>query len=367
MNWFLIGASIASLLLGLYLRNGASPVIRCVGWGIFASVVLMTVAGHWFDSTTPRLHLSLIGPQLSAFEAYEHALADANGRNELQLLEAIGSYYTCVRKPDSIFLQFFEWVFVFRKGNSKKLIEYRIVDSRVPPLPEIPSDSTERTPEGGFSTYVVYKVPPKALGIRLSGETNAEIRQYDAKGRVIVTTRGTGPQHSFAEIIEGPNEIVISLTRALGRSTDHLLENTVVERWNRFGDVAIYRATREQDTFYSNLKPIEFNLGAQEAILLAKRAGAEFEVPGKRMVSATAVYLRDEMAGAFWRIPLRMSLRPIRVHNKSHRVYFVGDDGQYTAYWSTWQYLPELLAGILFLILLTIGVYVFRQSRIRRV
>ncbi len=370
MNWLLIGASVASLLLGLYLRSDASRTVRRVSWSIFAAIVLMTVVGQWFDSRTPRLHLGLVGPQLSVFEAYDHALMHASDRYELQLLEAIGSYYTCVRKPDSIFLQFFEWVFVFRKENSKDLVEYRVHDSRIPQLPGLPPSTAESVPEGGFATYVAYKVPPKALGIRHTGDADAEIRQYDAKGRVVVTTRGTGPQHSFAEIIEGPNEFVISLTRSCGRPTDYLAESSVVERWNRFGDVVVYHTNREQDTFYDNLKPIELTLGAQEAIMLAIKAKAEFEVPGKQMVSATAVYLRNgrefDVAGPRWRIPLRMSLRPIIVNAKSRRVYFIADDGHYKAYWSTWQYLPEFVVGMLFLILLSMGIHVFRQSRLRR-
>lgn len=370
MNWLLIGASVASLLLGLYLRSDASRTVRRVGWGIFAAIVLMTVVGQWLDNRTPNLHLGLIGPQLSVYEAYEQALEHASNPNELRLLEVIGSYYTCVRKPDSIFLQFFEWVFVFRKENSKDVVEFRVLDSRTPQLPVLPSGTTENTWAGGFATYVVYKVPPKALGIRQPRDSDAEIRQYDSKGRVVVTTGGKGPKHSFAEIIEGPNEFVVTRTRAIGRVTDHLAESSVVERWNRFGDLVIYRATREQDAFYDSLKPFELTLGAQEAIALAMRAGAEFEVPGKRMVSATAVYLRDgrelDVAGPLWRIPLRMSLRPIIVHAKSRRVYFVADDGHYVAYWSTRQYLLELAAGILFFILLALGIYVFRQSRRRR-
>lgn len=377
MNWFLIGASVASLLLGLYLRNDASPTVRRVGWGIFSAIVLMTVLGHWLDSRTPRLHLGLIGPQLDVSEAYEYALKHASDRDGLRLLEAIGSYYTCVRKPDTIFLQFSEWAFVFRKENSKDLVEYRVLDSRLPKFPAVPPGTIKSTPEGGFATYVVYKVPPEALGIELfrgqinqSGDADAEIRQYDAKGRLVITTTGVGPQHPFAEIIEGPNEFVISLTRAIGRPTDYLAESTVIERWNRFGNVVVYRANREQAAFYNSLKPIEFTLGPQEAVMLAMRAGAEFEVPGKQMVSPTAVYLRNVqergVAGPFWRIPLRMSLRPIIVHAKSRRVYFVADDGEYEAYWSTRQYLPQIVTGMLFLILFSMGIYVFRQSRLRR-
>jgi hypothetical protein len=370
MNWLLIGASVAALILGLFLRIDASPRVRRVGWSIFAAIALMTVIGQWLDSRAPRLHLGLLGPQLSVSEGYEHAMGHASDRDELRLLDAIGSYYTCVRKPDSIFLQFCEWVFVFRRENSKELVEYRVLDSRMPQLPVLPAGTTESTAEGGFATYVLYNVPPEALGIHPTGEANAAIRQYDAKGRVVVTTMGTGPQHSFAEITEGPNEFVICLTRACGRPTDHLAKSTVVERWNRLGDVVIYRATHEQDAFYDSLKPIELTLGAQDAITLAMRTGADFEVPGKRMVSATAVRLHDgrdqDVAGPRWRIPLRMALRPIVVHATSGRVYFVADDGEYKAYWSTRQYLPELVAGMLFLILLSLCIHVLRQSRLRR-
>lgn len=370
MNWFTIGASVVSLLLTLYLAKIAGTKIRPLGWCIFTAIVLLTVSSHWRDSKAPNIHLQLIGPRLSVSEAYEHAMAHATDRHELRLLDATGSYYTCVRKPDSIFLQFCEWVFVFLKENSKELIEYRILDSRMPRLPDLPPGTAESTLEGGLATYVVYKVPPEALGIRWTSDINAEIRQYDVQGRVVVTTRGKEPYYSFAEIIEGPNEIVISLTRAFGRPTDHLAVSNVVERWNRFGDVVIYRTSREQNAFYGSLEPIELTLGAQEAITLALKAGAEFEVPGKHMVSATAVYLHDGrelgLEGPCWRIPLRMSLRPIIVHAKSRRVYFMADDGQYRAYWSTRQYLPELLVGILFLILLSMSIYVLRKSRLSR-
>lgn len=371
MNWFQTGATIATLLLGLYIWiEDASPKVWRIICGFFVAIVLMTVVGDWKDSRIPRPHLRLSGPELSVSEAYEHAMAHASDRDDLRLLEAIGSYYTCVRKPESIFLQFSEWVFVFRKENSKDLVEYRVLDSRMPQLPVLQPDTTESTPEGGFETYVVYKIPPEALGFRHSGESDAEIRQYDVNGRVVVSTRGTGPSHSFAEIVEGPNEFVISLTRVYGRPTDHLEESTVIERWNRFGDVVIYRATHEKDSFYDSLKPIEIALNAQDAITLAMSAGAEFEVPGKQMVSATAVYLRDAqalgVAGPCWQIPLRMSIRPILVNAKSRRVYFVANDGQYKGYWSVRHYLPELVVGIIFLILLAKGIYVFRQSRLRR-
>lgn len=369
MNWFLIGASVGSLVLGLYLdiRGDASPRVRRVGWSIFVLVVLMTAIGTWLDVKAPRLHLGLLGPQLSASEGYEYAIGHAPDRDELKLLEALGSYYTCVRKPDSIFLQFCEWVFVFRNERSNELVEYRVLDTRMPELPVLPQGIVSDTPDGGFTTYVTYNVPPKALGMRGAGDGDAAVRTYDAQGRVIVTSMGEGPTYSFEEVTEGPNEFVLSLTRTCGRPTDHLTESTVMERWNRFGDVVIYRANHERSEFYDNLRPIELALDAQEAVTKAMEAGAEFEVPGKQMISASPVRLHDGqdlyVSGPCWRLPLRLSLRPLVVQAQSHRVYFVNDDGKYTAYWSTEQYLPELAAGILFLVLLAIALHVFRRTR----
>jgi len=369
INWLLLGASVAALFLSLYVRSDASPAVRRVAWTIFAAIVLMTVIGQWLDSRSPRLHLGLVGPQLSYLEAYDDALLVAPDRDKLQLLEAMGSYYTCVRKPNSIFHQYFEWVFVFRKEGSRDLVEYRVVDGRVPALPV--SEVSESTPEGGFATFVVYNVSPRALGMSYGDEsTNSEIRVHDVHGRVTMIASGEAPQGSFAEIIEGPNEIVISRSRTIGRPTDHLRDSEVLDRWNRFGNVMVFRADRARDAFYDGLRPIKPTVGAEEATALALAAGAEFEVPGKQMLPVGAVYLRDlrerGVAGPYWQLPLRMALRPIVVGAKSRRVHFVADDGQYVAYWSTRQYLPEAVVGALFLILFSIGVHAFMQSRRKR-
>lgn len=369
MNWILISATVSSLALGLYLAiQGKEITVRRVSWCIMALVVLMTAIGLWLDMKVPRLHLGLLGPHLSAVEGYDHVKRHADNQDQLQLLEAIGSYYTCVCKPDVIFLQFCEWVFVFRGPDNSHLVEYRVLDNRMPELPILPQATLlEGIRDGGFATYVSYNTPPQALGMRGMDDDDSAVHQYDAKGRVIVKSMGKGPRYSFAEINEGPNEFVISLTRACARPTDHLAESTVIERWNRFGDVVIYRTTHPRNSFYDRLTPMEFGLDAQEAITHAMEAGAEFEVPGKRMVSAGAVRLHDgqdiDVPGPCWRLPMRMSIRPIVVHATSGRVYFVDDDGKYTAYWSTKQYLPELFVGMLFLILLAMAIYAVKRSR----
>lgn len=369
MNWILISAGIGSFVLSRYISiRKESRRVKRISWCITAIIVLMYAIGHWYDMKAPRLHLGLLGPHLSAVEGYDLIKRHGDYQDQLQLLEAIGSYYTCMRKPDAIFLQFCEWVFVFRSPDSGDLVEYRVLDSRLPDLPILSASTLfEGMREGGFATYVSYNISPKALGIREIDNEDSAVHQYDAEGRVIVKTMGKGLRHSFGEINEGPNEFVISLTRACARPTDHLPESTVIERWNRFGDVVIYRTTHPKNSFYKRLVPIEFALDAQEAITYAMKAGAEFEVPGKRMVSTGAVRLYDgqdiDVPGPCWHLPMRMSLRPIVIHATSGRVYFVDDDGEYTAYWSIEHYLPELAAGMLFLTLLAMALYARRRSR----
>ena len=370
MNWILPGASVIALAWSLFLAiKSEQGTVRLVSSCISALVVLAAAIGYWVDIKEPRLHFGLIGPHLSATEGYNHVKRHAEDQDQLQLLEAIGSYYTCIRKPDVIFLQFCEWVFVFRSPDSTHLVEYRVLDNRMPELPILPQATLlEGIRDGGFATYVSYNTPPQALGMRGMDDDDSAVHQYDAKGRVIVKSMGKGPRYSFSEINEGPNELVISLTRACARPTDHLAESTVIERWNRFGDVVIYRATHPRNSFYDRLSPIEFALDAQEAIIHAREAGAEFEVPGKRMVSIGAVRLHDgqdlDVPGPCWRLPMRMSLRPIVVHATSGRVYFVDDDGKYTAYWSIGQYWQEFSVGILLLILLAMAIY--RKRKLRR-
>jgi len=362
MRWITIIAGIAAFVLSVFLSYGPRPSkkVRFICWLISALIVLMTVIGHWYEEK--GLHLGLLGPDLSAAEGYDLIKRDSDYQDNLQLLEAIGSYYTCVRKPHEIFLQFCEWVFVFRSPVSSDLVEYRVFDSRLPDLP-ILSESTilELIREGGFTTYVVYNISPKALGMREIDNEYSAVHQYDAEGRVVVKIMGKALRHSFAEINEGPNEFVLSLTRACARPTDYLPKSKVIERWNRFGDVVIYRTTLPKNAFYEKLAPIGFVLDAQDAITSAKKAGAEFEVPGKRMVSIGAVRLYDgqniEVPGPCWHLPIRMSLRPIVVHANSGRVYFVDDNGEYTAYWSIKHYKLELFVGVLFFMLLTIVLY----------
>lgn len=329
----------------------------------------MTAFGHFKERKALRLQLGLVGPRLSAVEGFDHIKKHADYQSRLQLLEVIGSYYTCVRKPESIFLQFCEWVFVFRDPGSRDLVEYRVLDSRMPELPILPEDTLLHGMQGGgFATYVNYVISPKALGMRDMEDTDSAVHHFDAKGRVVVKSMGKGPRHSFAEISEGPYEFVISLTRACARSTDHLLKSTVIERWNRFGDVVIYRATQPRNSFYDKLTPIEFDLDAQDAITHAMEAGAEFEVPGKQMVSASAVRLLDGqdlgVPGPCWHLPMRMSIRPIIVHASSGRVYFIDDDGRYTAYWSVEQYTLEIVVVLLFLTLLAMALYAARRYRL---
>lgn len=369
LNWLLLAASVAALFLNLLLRDDSSPAIRRLGWTIFAGIVLMTVIGQWLDTRVPRLHLGVVGPQLAFSEARELALVGEDGREQLELIEVLGSYYTCVRKPDSIFLQFFEWVLVYRNKINGELVEFRVFDRRIPELP-VAADEAEVVERGGFATYVVYKVSPRALGMPFDAETNYQIRIHDVFGRIKMTVSGSVPTDSFVEIIEGPNEIVLSRTRPIGRPSDFVSESSLIDRWNRFGSVAIYRAARERDAYYDSLRAIDPEIDAEEAVTLALEAGAEFEVPGKQMLPAGAVYLRDVnergVSGPSWRLPLRMALRPILVHATSRRVYFVGDDGQFKAYWSTKRYVPEMVVGGLFVILLLIGAHAVVQSRRRR-
>ncbi len=370
MNWIPISASIGALILSLCLSIARVkvPWVRRVSWGIFTLIVALTVSGHWYGTMAPRLHLSLLGPHLSAAESYDYVKRHADYQDQSQLLEVLGSFYTCVRKPDTIFLQFCEWVFVFRTRDSN-LVEYRVFDSRIQEIPILPEATLlEGLQDGGFTTYVSYKLPPKALGIRHMDDEDSAVHQYDARGRVIVKLMGKGPRRSFEEVNEGPNEFVISLTRVCARPTDHLSESEVIERWNRFGDVVIYRAAHPRNSFYDNLTPIKFVLDAQEAIAHAMEAGAEFEVPGKNMVSTGAVRLLDgrdlNVPGPCWHLPMRVSLRPIIVHATSGRVYFVDDDGGYTAYWSIKQYPLELAVVMLFLTSLAIAPYAVRRSRL---
>ena len=371
MNWFLISASIAAFLLSVILVFiKRSKKVILISWLISALIVLMTIIGHWYEMKAPRLHLGLLGPHLSAAEGYDLIKRDSDYQNNLQLLEAIGSYYTCVRKPDKIFLQFCEWVFVFRNSASSDLVEYRVFDSRLPDLPILSASTIfQGMREGGFATYVVYNIPPKALGMREIDNEYSAVHQYDAEGRVVAKIMGKALRHSFAEINEGPNEFVLSLTRACARPTDHLSESKVIERWNRFGDVVISRTTYSKNAFFERLVPIGFVLDAQDAITYAIEAGAEFEVPGKRMISIGAVRLYDgqniEVPGPCWHLPIRMSLRPIVVHANSGRVYFVDDNGEYTAYWSIKHYLPELAVAALFFILLIIVLYAKIPSKFK--
>ncbi len=359
MNWILACASLVALTLGLFLSLwDKRGTVRRVSTWVSVFVVTATAVGYWIDLNAQRLHFRLVGPQLSAQESYD--IIREQESEHLQLLEAIGSYYTCVRKPDSIFLQFCEWVFVLREPDTGKLVEYRVLDSRMPELPILPNDILlGDMREGGFTTYTNYNLSPKALGIRHMDDQDSAIHHYDALGRVVVKIMGKAPRHLFDEIHASPNEFAISLTRTVNRPTDHLPESSVIERWNRFGDVQIQRATRPLTPFYENLRPITFSLDAQEAISAALAAGAEFEVPGKSMVSTGGVRLYDGgnigVPGPCWRLPMRMAIRPIVVQAKSGRVYFVDDDGGYTAYWSIKHYLPELVIALLFLLLLAMA------------
>jgi hypothetical protein len=377
MNWILVIASIAAPAFSLYINlREKSRKLKSISWGISVIIWLVTIYGSWEVIKKPQLSLSLIGPHLSAAEGYDLIKRYDDHQDQLQLLEAIGSYYTCVRKRErkreEIFLQFAEWVFVLRSPNSGELIEYRVLDSRLPNFPVLPISALfEGMQEGGFATCVSYNITPTALGIREMSNEDSAVHQYDAKGRVIVKTMGKGLRHSFAEINESPNEFVISLTRACVRSTDHLPESNVIERWNRFGDIVIYRTTYPENSFYEKLVPIEFALDAQEAIKKAEKAGAEFQVPGKQMASIGAVRLLDgrdiNVPGPCWHLPMRMSLRPIVVHAITGRVYFVDDNGKYTAYWSIKLYIKQysgLVVGLLFLIFL--GIVVFRTVRLSR-
>lgn len=185
MNWLLICAGLGGSLVAFFLSyRGKSLKVKVISFCLSAIIWVVTAVGQWYAMTAPRLHLGLLGPRLSVTEAYDIVKKHDENPDRLQLLEATGSYYTCVRKPDTIFLQFCEWVFVFHDSGHDNLIEYRILDSRLPELLVLSAGTfSEGVREGGFATYVTYNISPKALGFHTIDDEDSAVHQYDAQGR----------------------------------------------------------------------------------------------------------------------------------------------------------------------------------------
>jgi len=254
----------------------------------------------------------------------------------------IGSYYTCLKKPDEFFHLFPEWTFVFRDPSEREIMEVRVSDGRMPPLPYIDVPELNELRAGQIAMYMKFKVSLAYLGADSSKRDASDIvTVLDREGRsYIELVFGKSQEDSFTEVVESDNSKVFVRARLIGRPTDHAGSYTVVQNPVRLGSTTVATARFPARDFYASIDPIsDWNIDVNEAVHRAVARGAQAIPPGKFGMSGGPGLFRlhrsarGELDGSYWQLPYRIGIRPILVDAKNGDVYAVNDSGNYSRKW----------------------------------
>ncbi|MFZ1007062.1 MAG: hypothetical protein WAN65_09505 [Candidatus Sulfotelmatobacter sp.] len=132
------------------LRIERSSWIKVVSWVVVVLIALATVYLNVREQQRDTVYFDILSPRMTALEALTKAKRELGDDKRYQLLDVIGSYYVCLKKPDTFFHRFPEWVFVFRGPVPDRLTEVRVSDSRLPDLPKLSPPESETIMTGMF-------------------------------------------------------------------------------------------------------------------------------------------------------------------------------------------------------------------------
>ena len=277
---------------------------------------------------------------------------------DLELIDVIGSYYICFKKPDRFFHRFPEWVFVFRSQDLTTFVEFRVFDTRIPPIPMFGSLDVNalltptlepRIAGGEIVSFISLKVTPEYLGLYLpygEGERpDPALGSYilvvvDQEGRSLIELTGGTSSDFIPEVVESVNDKVFARVRVAGRPTDYSGNRTIIEYPGKLGKIAVIKAEHEGNEFYRSLSPIRnWEIDVDEALANAIERGAKAIPPDKLGMAGGPGTFRlinnavNNLTGEFWRIPYRVGIRPVLINARNGKVYAMNNRGDYSTRW----------------------------------
>lgn len=321
--------TILSISLGIYLSTSSKPFLtQIIAWVI----AIILILGNTYLYIYKPPDRDIVAPEISSLEALDAAVKSFNNNDnkDYELIDIIGSYYVCLRKPQTIFHIFPEWFFIFRNKSNGNLREVKVSDSRIPKFPSIKL-SEEEVQEGWFAYYVVNN--DKAW------ERKGKFDIFDEEGKIRFSIEGTAPLDKISEVIDGNKEKVLSRVQICCWEVDYV--NDLIEIFNpeKTGKIVVKKTEIPTNKFYNLLKPIEkFKVSAEEAIRIAMKKGAKGFPPDYERVGGPGVVRLYNgkyynLEGTFWKIPYKIGIRPILVDSKSGELYAVNDKGEYSVNW----------------------------------
>jgi hypothetical protein len=336
--------NVASFVLAIYLSIlGKNKRVRLTVWAIAFLITIGNVCVYVTQKSQETLYFDILTPNITSKEAFD-ILKDSfqEELKDCDLIDILGSYYICFKKPNLFFHRFPEWVFLLRRKDNTEILEFRVSDGRIPPLPEMMISELDNLKHGQIANYVNLKGSLEYLGVDNPFRRNSTtiVVILDEEGRSLVELHGTGPVDDIPEVVESVNSKVFARVRTVGRPTDHVSKITVIENPQELGEIIVRKATFETNQFYELLNPItNWRIDVDEAINRSIKKGAKATPPGKfGMSGGPGVFRlynsrRYNLTGAFWDIPYRIGIRPILIDASSGKVYAVNNEGEYSTKW----------------------------------
>lgn len=335
--------SILAFILTTYitLRVEKSPWIKAFTWAVVLPVVGAAGYQNVREQSREVIYFDIMSPNITAKSAFLKAKRELPDSAQYRLLDVIGSYYICLKKPKTFFHRFPEWVFVFRGPSPDRLTEVRVTDSRLPDLPFLSPKETKTLHDGDILTYMQFHVPLGFLGVKgVPNKDDDVIVDLDSGSRDLVTIIGSGPSDDFDDVVESINTKVFARVRPIGRSTDHPKSYSVEESLTRLDKFIIAKSEYSETPFYRSLLPLStWKIDIDQAIQNVRRRGGLAIPPGKFGMDGGPGYFRlyngkhRNRQGAYWQLPFRIGLRPVIVDANSGNVLAVNNSKEYSQRW----------------------------------
>jgi hypothetical protein len=333
--------NIAALVLGTFisLSPAKKQRLKIIIWVVVFFITLGNFYLHLKEQEIEKPYYDILSPNITAMEAFDFAKDALDIDLKIyQLIDIIGSYYIFMKKPDTFFHKFPEWVLIFKNMMSNEILEVRISDGRMPPLPYIKLDDFNSLYDGKIAMHMKFTVNLAYLGadIAEAGDTTDVVVIFDNYARSLIEIRGKSPYDSIPEVVESLNSKVFARIRSVGRATDYCKNFTVIESPIRLGKVVICSARFPADDFYKSLNPIvKWKIDVEKAIEKAIAAGAKAIPPGKFAHSGGPGLFRLNSSkklnlhGFYWQIPFRVKISPILISAENGDVFTVDQSGNY--------------------------------------
>ena len=335
-------ANIASFILAIYLSIRKKPwKFQAIIWAITIFITIGNIYTWVKEQGIEPPYVDIIAPHITSLEAFD--MVKSSFRKELQdynLIDIVGSYYICLKKPDLIFYRFPEWLFLFRHKFSNNFFEFKVSDSRIPVPPRIGS-GLDSIKDGQIAYYIVSKEDYDVHGIRVgpNSEINYLLDIIDEEGRTLISMQGQGPKDYISETTDGINSLVLARVQIIGRPSDDISEWREIEIPHRMGKIIVKKAEFKGNQFYDSLTPItNWKIDAEEAIQISVKEGAKGTPPGKERVGGPGVFrlyngIRYNLKGAYWDIPYKIVIRPVLIDASTGQLYAINNKGEYSTKW----------------------------------